>query len=217
MATLTNEKKSLERQIQATESDLVKLRSEIGTVYSGSAKDGGSDLITQQAFTLQALLKDRYDKRIQAQTLLESIETAEQRGEDLRPYFFDVFSGPGKETLLGNDAGATQKQLTEDIAKLQSMQSVYGPNHKDVREIQQRIHQNEQLLRDRWQLVFGRASEGSTRPLAMILLEASRQEYERALNAERLTKASSDEALAKAIAMDRGLTKMRRSTANWIA
>ena len=110
---------------------------------------------------------------------------------------------------MGTDAGAVQKQLTDDIAKLQNMQSVYGPNHKEIREIQQRIQQNEQLLRDRWQLVFGRAPEGGTRPLATILLEAARQEYERALNAERLTKASFDEAVAKAMAMDRGITKMR--------
>ncbi len=208
LATLTREKTSLEGQIHTTETNLIKLRSEIGTVYS-SAKEGGSDLITQQAFTLQGLLKDRYDKRVQAQTLMESIQTAAQRGEDLRPYFMTVFSGPGREGLSGTDAGTVQKQLTEDIAKFQKMQSVYGPNHKDIREIQQRIQQNEQLLRDRWQLVFGRTPEGGTRPLATILLEASRQEYERALNAERLTKTSSDEAVATAIAMDRGITKMR--------
>ena len=209
LVTLTKEKTSLEAQIHRTESDLIKLRSEIGTVYSGNTKDGASDLITQQAFTLQSLLKDRYDKRVQAQTLMESIQTAAQRGEDLRPFFMAVFSGPGKEGLLGNDAGPVQRQLTEDIAKLQSMQTVYGPNHKEIREIQRRIQQNEQLLRDRWQLAFGQAREGGMRPLATILLEASRQEYERALNAERLTKAGCDEALAKAIAMDRGITKMR--------
>ena len=187
LATLTKEKTSLEGQIHATETDLVKLRSEIGTVYSGNAKEGGSDLITQQAFALQNLLKDRYDKRVQAQTLLESIQTAAQRGEDLRPYFIDVFSGPGKEGLLGTDVGAVQKQLTEDIAKLQKTaiglrsQPQGDPGNPAT-------HPAERAVAPRPLAIgFRPGAEGGTRPLATILLEASRQEYERALNAERLT------------------------------
>ncbi len=199
LATLAKEKSRLEGQIHATENELVKLRSEIGTVYSGNAKQG-TDLITMQVFNLQKQVNDCKDKRVQAQALMESIQDCRPARRGSSPLFHPRLFRAGPGRAPGNRCrGRTKAAQRKTLPNCKNCNRSMVPTTRRSGKSSNGSNRTSSCSATAGNWFSAGTPEGGTRPLATILLEASRQDYERALNAERITKASFDEAKAKAM------------------
>lgn len=102
----------------------------------------------------------------------------------------------------------TTQQLLKDKAAMQSAQQIYGPQHKSVRELAERIRVTEQYLANRRAVQMAALQRASNEQLAPMLLRIARQQLEQAMVHEQNLRASFDAERGRALELDVSATRL---------
>ncbi|MBX3438841.1 MAG: polysaccharide biosynthesis tyrosine autokinase, partial [Planctomycetaceae bacterium] len=158
-------------------------------------------------------------RRLEADVLLHALERAIENGEDLQQFALAMAEHVGSELFkneLGTVDGYAVRRLRdgilEDTTKLQNMLEVegYGPQHSMVRELQARIKNREEELKNLPAMVRAAAAEVAQSELAPKLLRMARQGYQIASESEREISLRYDVESEEALRLNNQLVEFRQ-------
>ena len=208
---MTQEKDDIGRQLMEEETKLADARVASGD-FSISAESNIVHPVVQSVITLnEAFLDAKKDSLIQ-QSLVEGIQRAIVRGEDLKQYAMAVEETIGKELLIKGLGFNTEniqvrnqleQGLLADISSLKSLSSDFGPAHPRIIEIQNRIQTTKQYIEYHDAEVKTQLDELESNQLGPLLLQMAQQGLDKARQKESILQASLDEARFKAVAHQR--------------
>ena len=208
---MTREKDNLARQLSAEEVKLADARLAAGDF----SIDPESDVIhpvVQTVVTLNEAFLDAKKDRLVQQSLVEGIQRAIVRGEDLKQYAMAIEETLGRELLakglgFSTDTIHTRSQLEqgliEDIARLKSLSSDFGPSHPKIIEIQNRIQTTKQYIEYHDAQLKTQVDNLESNQLGPVLLRMAQQGLNKAKQKESILHASLEEARFKAVTHQR--------------
>jgi len=213
---LTQEKAKLETELRAKEEELIALRRTAG---DGVIRDGdqGINVVVKRAIALNEALIAAHEKRLEAQSQQATIETAIRHGEDLQQHALAILDDVGRELLMQRlgisradvlTVSRISQQLLEDRSRLQVELQQYGPAHRRVREVQERIAMAEQFLNQRGQAAQSRVRAIGNAELAPLLREVVGQCLQQAVTHENAIYESYQQEKAVAIGLDHTMAKL---------
>ena len=182
MVLLNREKAQNEIALREKETELLNLKRETGILLQGNDKN--THVIIEQTVKLNDALVEAQKKTLESRALLMSVEHALATGTDIQPYLQQAAGDISREFLMrelgvgANDAYTVAKredELLTDQAELQSKLQTYGPNHHQIRQLEQRIKNTEAWLAGRAQSVSSTMKEVRERELGPKLLEMVKQ------------------------------------------
>jgi capsular exopolysaccharide synthesis family protein len=100
------------------------------------------------------------------------------------------------------------QQLLKDKAELESKRQVYGPQHRSVREIEERIRVTEQYLNNRGDIQIAMLERTSNEQLAPMLFRIAQQQLEQATVHEQNLCASFDAESMRALNLDEHASRL---------
>jgi polysaccharide biosynthesis transport protein len=214
----------LGRELKELDEDYIKKSQEKHRIRSEAQelalKDGekGVNVVVARAIELNNAWMEAQQQRVKAQSQLTALQYAVQRGEDLQQYAIAMLESVGNEyvkSALGistQDAYMTSQsmqQLLKEKAALNSMRQVYGPNHRSVREKEERIRVTEQYLNNRSDIQIATAERASNERLAPMLFRIAQQELEQAAILEQNLRASYDAERMRALELDESASALQ--------
>ncbi len=216
LAILTKENAEIEEQLRAKQAELISLRSRAGdgVICDG---DNGINVVVRRAISLNESLIAAHEKRLEAQSRLGAIRAAIHNGEDLQQHALAMIDSVGREVILQrlglssadtNTISRVNQQLLEDRAELRSKLQIYGAAHRQVQEIQERIQELEQFLRNRHHLENTQLREIDNQELAAMLLQMASQQLEQAVAHEKSVFASYEQEKNMAIGLDHTMAQL---------
>lgn len=177
----------------------------------------GVNIVVARAIELNDAWIKAHERRLEAQSQLAALEQVIQRGDDLQQHAMAMIESVGSEFMkaamgLGSQdtyiVAYTTQQLLKDKAAMQSAQQVYGPQHKSVREIAERIRVTEQYLENRRTVQMAALQRASNEQLAPMLLRIAQQQLEQAMVHEQNLRASFDAERSRALELDVSATRL---------
>jgi capsular exopolysaccharide synthesis family protein len=182
-------------------------------------KDGvkGVNVVVARAIELNQACMEAQKKRVKAQSQLIGLQHAIQRGEDLQQYALVMLETVGSEFVKSSLGFSTQdayiasqatQQLLKEKAALESARQVYGPQHRSVREIEERIRVTEQYLSNRRDVQMAVMERTSDQQLAPMLLRIAEQELEQAAVHEQNLVVSYEAERSRALELDESATRL---------
>ena len=211
LEALTKKRDELDRQLRQKEEERCRVRAQSGELVIAASEQGPS-VVEERALSLNQAWIAARSELIDAQAQLTAMEAAIHNGEDLQHHALAMVEGMGGDFLLQRlglktvDPYATSRvneRLLENRASLPSLLRIYGPRHRKVLELQERIVQAEEYLRNRYEIENARLREVSSQELAPLLLGMARQQLRRAAAHEVSTRSSYEEHMQAAINIDR--------------
>ena len=208
---LTQQKEKLEAELRIKENELLSLRSKSGVIR----EDGkGTTTEVKRALALNEALIQARKERLDAETQWAAVESAVRQGENLHRQAVELLDDVGSDMLrreLGlsdTDSQSTQRlkqQLLDDRADLQSLSEMCGPAHHRVRQLQVRIQNAEQYLREQNQNASPAGGQMANEELAPLLLTISRQRHQQAVDQESSIFRSFEEEKSRAISLEQNV------------
>ncbi len=182
-------------------------------------RDGekGVNVVVARAIELNTACMEAQKIRLKAQSQLVGLQHAIQRGEDLQQYALAMLESVGTEFIKSAFGFSTQdayiaaqatQQLLKEKAALESARQVYGPQHRSVREIEERIRVAEQYLNNRQAVQMAIMEKTSDQQLAPMLLRIAEQELEQATVHEQNLLASYQAESTRALELDKSATRL---------
>jgi polysaccharide biosynthesis transport protein len=213
---LTNEKTKLEAELRSKEEELIALRRTAG---DGVIRDGdqGINVVVKRAIALNEALIAAHEKRLEAQSQQVAIEAAIRRGDDLQQHALAMLDDVGRELLMQRlgisradvlTVSRISQQLLEDRSRLQIELQQYGPAHRKVREVQERIAMAEQFLNRRGQMVETHVLSIGNAELAGLLREVVGQRLQQAMTHEKAVHESYQKEKDLAIGLDHTMASL---------
>jgi len=213
---LNHEKARLEAELREKESQLIELRRTAG---DGVIRDGdqGINVVVKRAMALNESLIAAHEKRLEAHAQQAAIEAAIRRGDDLQQHALSMLDEVGRELLMQRlgisradvmTISRINQQVLEDRAQLQAALQQYGPNHRNVRAIQERLAMAKQFLEGRAQSANSRMLTISNAELAPLLQEVVGQRLQQAIAHENAIHQSYQEEKDKAIGLDHTMAQL---------
>ncbi len=210
---LLEEKSDLEAQLKVKEAALSEARKDSGELLFQD--DDNGNVLMERVTSFNRSWIEARDKLNLAASQLVCLQRAIQNGEDLQQHAFSMITSVGNEVLLrrlgfsSTDAQTISRinqQLLADRSKLASMLQIYAENHPKVHEIQGRIAAAEEHLRNGLRLdsqLGGRTQQ----ELAPLLTRFAQQAYAQAVEHDRRTNDSYQEANNLAMSLGQTITK----------
>ena len=213
---MTRDKDQLARELVEKEAALLSLRLSIGdfTIQEGSHV---VHPLIQTVVSLNEALIEAQKERLTHQSILDALQRAISRGEDLKQYAMAVEETIGRELLMTglgfnkDEARARaewERGLLKDFAKLESLSADYGPAHPRIIEIQNRIQLTRQYIAEYKKSIQKSFDELQATQLGPMLIQMIRQELSKSLQKESALRNSLEEARAEAIAHERDKSQL---------
>ena len=207
----------MDTEIQKAEAEKLRIRHEAQEL---AIKEGenGPNVVEARAVELNKACTEAKKERLEAQSRLSGIQHAIQRGQDLQQYALVMLDSVGNEfvkSALGFGtqdayiASQTTQQLLKDKAALESLRQVYGPQHKSVREVEQRIRVTEEYLGNRRMVQSAIMERTSNEQLGPMLLHIAEQQLEQAFTHEQNLLASYRAEQNHALALDEASSRLQ--------
>ncbi len=177
----------------------------------------GVNVVVARAINLNKAWMQAHEQRLKAYSRLQGLQQAIQRGEDLQQYALAMLESVGNEFIKSALGFSTQdvyihaqntQQLLRDRAALESKRQVLGPQHREVREIEERIRVTEQYVNNRRDVQMAMMERASNEQLGPMLLHIAQQELEQAAVHEQNLHASYQMESARALQLDDSATKL---------
>ena len=204
---MTREKDEIGRELAQKEDKLINARLATGDF----SIDSGSTVVhplVQAVITLNEALLEAKKDRLEHQSMVEGIQRAISRGEDLKQYAMAVEETIGKELLLSGLGFNTENMrlrnsleqgLLEDIANIKSLSSDYGPAHPRILEIENRIQTTRQYIEYHDRQLKSQLDELQANQLGPMLLQMLQGGLNKAAQRESVLQVSLDEARQRAV------------------
>ncbi len=213
---LTHEKVKLESELREKESQLIALRRTAG---DGVIRDGdqGINVVVKRAMALNEALIKAHEERLEAQSQQVAVEAAIRRGDDLQQHALAMLDEVGRELLMQRlgisradvmTISRISQQVLEDQARLQVELQQYGPAHRNVRAIQERLAMSKQFLERRGQMAHSQVMAISNVELAPLLREVVSQRLQQAVAHENAVFESYQREKDQAIGLDHTMAKL---------
>ncbi len=207
----------IEAETQKAEAELSRIRREAPELAIKENENGVNVVITR-AYELDKACTDAKKKRLAAQSQLSGLQRAIQSGQDLQQYALVMLESVGNEFIksalgFGTQdayiASQTTQQLLKDKAALESLRQVYGPQHKSVRSVEERIRITEQYLANRRVVQSAIMERTNNEQLGPMLLRIAEQQLAQAFAHEQNLLASYHTEEAHAIALDESNSRLK--------
>ncbi|MEC8336687.1 MAG: polysaccharide biosynthesis tyrosine autokinase [Planctomycetota bacterium] len=208
---MTLEKDEIERKLAADEEKLASARLASGD-FSIEAESDVVHPVVQSVLTLnEAFLEAKKDRLIQ-QALVEGIQRAIIRGEDLKQYALAIEETVGRELLvkgLGFNPDTIrvrnelERGLLADIASLKSLSGDFGPSHPKIIEVQNRIQTTKQYIEYHDKQIKTQLDDLEANQLGPMLLRMAQQGLDKASQKESILQVSLEESRFKAVTHQR--------------
>lgn len=204
---MTRDKDHLAKELAEKEAALLSARLSIGdfTVQEGSNL---VHPLIQTVISLNEALIEAQKERLTHQSILDAIQRAISRGEDLKQYAMAVEETIGRELLM-TGLGFNQEEararaewergLLKDYAELESLSVDYGPAHPRIVEIQNRIQITRQYIAEYKQSIKNTFDELQATQLGPMLIQMIQQELNKSLQKEAALRNSLVKARTEAI------------------
>ena len=208
---MTREKDEIGQQLAQQEAAFTNARLASGE-FSLDAESSVVHPVVQSVVTLNEAFLDAKKDRLIQQSLVEGVQRAVIRGEDLKQYAIAIEETIGKELLLQGLGFNTEniqvrnnleQGLLEDIARLKSLSNDYGPSHPRIIEIQNRIQTTKQYVEYHDGQLKSQLDDLESNQLGPLLLRMAQQGLDKARHKESILQASLDEAKSMAVAHQR--------------
>ncbi len=213
---LTKQKQSLEKELAAKQNEFVAIR-RVAQELALKESDTGTNVVVRRAWILNEALMKAHEKRLEAESRLATIRHAVDNGEDLLQYTLSAIEGVGREVVLARmgmsnadvyTVSRMSQELLHDRAELRAAEQIYGPQHRTIRRLQERIQNTQQYLENRRNVTKAMLQDVSNQQLAPMLLEMAQQELDLALEHERMVHASYDLEKSRALELDESATRL---------
>ncbi len=214
LSILVKEQSDLESRLKTKKAALTEARKNSGELLF---QDGDNvNVLMNRVIRFNDTWIEARIKRDLAASQFECLKRAIHNGEDLQQHALSMIKSVGNEVLLrtlgfsSTDAQTISRinqQLLADRSKLASMFQFYGDNHHKVRELQGRIAAAEEHLSNRSRLDNSQLGGRTQQELAPLLMQFAQQALNQALEHERRTFQSYEEANNLAMSLDQIITK----------
>ena len=204
---MTQEKDKIGRELAQKEEALIKARLATGD-FSIDPESGIIHPLVQSVITLNEALLEAKKDRLAQQSLVEGIQRAISRGEDLKQYAMAVEETIGRELLLSGlgfnsknieTRNRLEQGLIEDISRLKSLSTDYGPAHPRIVEVQNRIQTTKQYIQYHDGQIKSELDELEGNQLGPLLLGMVQQGLDKAAQKEAILQVNLDESRHKAV------------------
>ncbi|MCA9079082.1 MAG: polysaccharide biosynthesis tyrosine autokinase [Planctomycetaceae bacterium] len=182
---LQEEKIKAETEMRAKEAELLALKEQSQVLFSNG--DRPTNVLTDRVIELNKALVEAKKVAIDAKALYQAIQAAVQNGEDLQSFATQFDQALGSRILethmgvSGNDSYALariQQDMLEVQAELSKLLQSHGPNHPQVRELQERMRVSEQFIAQHRGAASRTLTEISSQELGPRLLEMARRRFQ---------------------------------------
>jgi len=207
LEVMAQEKNELARELAQKEEQLIQARLATGDFSIDSDSTVVHPLI-QSVITLNDALLEAKKERLSQQSLVEGIQRAISRGQDLKQYAMAVEETIGKELMLSGlgfnsknieTRDRLEQGLIQDIADLKSLSSDYGPAHPRIVEVNNRIETTKQYIKYHDEQIKNELNDLEGNQLGPLLLGMVQQALDKASQRETVLQVSLDEAREQAV------------------
>ena len=155
LEVMTQEKNEIAQELAHKEEELIQARLATGD-FSIDSESKIIHPLVQSVITLNEALLEAKKERLVQQSLVEGLQRAISRGQDLKQYAMAVEETIGRELLLSGlgfnsknvqTRDRLEQGLIQEIADLKSLSADYGPAHPRIIEINNRIETTKQYIK----------------------------------------------------------------------
>ncbi|WP_168205287.1 polysaccharide biosynthesis tyrosine autokinase [Bythopirellula goksoeyrii] len=207
----------LEAKLTEKQNELQSFSQAVGHL-AVSQDDSAVEPTIQRALRLNDALMDEQQRRLELQATLLSVEGALDRGENIHQYLVAMEESVGRQMMLSslglssedlNVIEEQQKQILASQAELSSLSKFYGPNHPRILDLQNRIANSQQYVRD-YRANLGNPSNGMAEShLGPVVKRMLEQSVQQAWQKEQQMSASFEEARQEAAKHSGDLVQLR--------
>lgn len=189
---LSKDKADVEQRLAQREADHLRLMRESGDFLR--TPNNSLNPRFERVLQLNNELVKALEETIRARAMLQTIQNAIANNEDVLQHALTSVDAVGKhiiESSLGLSSsenytlGRLNEQLLNDKSRLQSMLEQLGPNHPDVRQLNEAIRQKEQFITNQPMLNSIRIQQMTRQQLAPRLLSMAQQRLRHAVEHEQ--------------------------------
>ena len=215
LVLLTQEKGELEQKLFDKEHELLSLKQSSGVLLQGNDKN--TNVTIERTVKLNEALVEAQKKTLEARAFASSLAQALQNGSDVAQFVQQAAGNVSSDLLLkmmGISSGDNytlarfEEQLVTDRAELTKRQLTYGPNHPQVRQLQERIQSTERWLTERPMVTAAAMQELRERELGPRLGQMAQQRLNQATAHESALRAEFEREKSLAMAMNNDMAKM---------
>jgi capsular exopolysaccharide synthesis family protein len=206
---LQTERKQVAQRLSQKEQELLRAHRDLGDI---GLRDGAKLVhpLVERAIKINESLMTVQQNRLRQHASLVAVQTAVQKGEDVRQHLLALDPLAGREMLLAalglgprdmQLVAELDQQLINDRAQLATLQQHYGDRHPQVAQLHQAIEKTQVYLASYQQQADRRIQEVTNRRLGEMLVDMLKQELSKLAAHERELQIEYERAHQEAVAL----------------